>query len=228
MITNYYNRFNLTLLLAVFVILSAWLLIDRCDGAFKKPPKTYSVDTTALHQQLEAYKKEKTVTAELLKQENRAKDSALDLARRYGQLLSEEKRTAARLATRLDLAKRDNDTASYINTCDSLQLVVRQEKDHSALMQLNYESTISILNGIVREKDTAISRQEQLIDTLRIKYKESVALVVSANRDLQRAQKKNDRKYSIGPSVSYGIGPDGRLVPVIGISFQRTLIKIKL
>lgn len=141
-------------------------------------------------------------------------------------LLTVSQRKSAGLSATVKISKANNDTSNYIHACDSLA-------DENA--NLNY-----LINEYIVYSDTVSRANDSLLKVTQVRSKQIDALNGLLNEHAQTAtdkynslyksyekvSKKVAKKWTVGLGAGYGIGVNGRLQPVIGVTLSRTLLKL--
>ena len=212
-------------LILIFVVLA--FMMDKCQC---KKPKVVPVSvkeqekTVALEKEFKRYKDS---TDNLVSGLIKSKDSALLIAQQAKKKSSYTLRKAGELAVRQDLAKQNFDSAQYIAVSDSLGDVVEQLQIEKKQQDESYSATIEYYDAIVYEMQGQILERDTLISELKKSQEIVTRENIKISDQLNKANKKNSRQWVLGPSVSFGIGPNGQLTPVVGVSLVRQLFKFK-
>jgi len=224
------KKLNTTLLLAALILVLSVVLINKLD-CHRRPASVTPVlntvkviDSTAVARE----KRFRDSTDKLLKQITRKNDSLRIANAQLSNQLNYTLKRAAAIATDLQLAKQDKDTARYTASADSLPAIITQLQIESDKREKGFEyeregylSEIHELRGQLVERDTLIAQQEKSKKLL-------MDAVQKQAKDIEKLVRKDGRKYVLGPSINYGVSPTGQIVVSIGISLQRTILKIKL
>lgn len=221
-------RISMTLVSAILLVICIMLLADKCtqDPAQVVPVAQEQSDKVAKVKESE--KKIRDSVEQVIKKLTRENDSTKRLLRNVTKQLDYTLQRAAVMATEIELARQDKDTSRYKNNCDSLSWTIadiqlQKKKENEAM-----ERAIEELESIILVKDiqlkAADSTNKVLTGAMTIVTKQNLKLTA----DYNKVARQNGRKYSVGPSLNFGIGPDGRMQFTAGISIQRALLKLKL
>lgn len=139
-------------------------------------------------------------------------------------LLTVSQRKSAGLSATVKISKVNNDTANYIHACDSL---ADENANLNYLINeyIVYSDTVSRANDsllkVTQVRKTEVERLNNLLLTQAAK---SDTLYQKLHDDYLKVGKKAGRKWTIGVGAGYGVGLDGKLQPVIGITLGRKLL----
>lgn len=209
-------------IIATMAVLIFWLLADKC----KRPVKPAIPSAPAIVKEVAKVDSAVHRLADSLKRENTLlrKQAAAERAKyvEKDRQLSRAATIAQRLAKNIDSASTDE---AYRSSCDSLKQVVQDnagileetrrshERERDYLMQI--DSNHAVINSA---KDSLIAVQKKAIINI---TKENVAFASRINT----LQKKNSKKFSFGIGIAYGVGPDGKITAVTGVTLHYQIFK---
>jgi hypothetical protein len=140
-------------------------------------------------------------------------------------LLTASQRKSAGLSATVKSSKANNDTSNYIHACDSLA-----EENANLNYLINeyvvYSDTVSRANDSLLKVTQARTGEVEKLNKLL--FWQGAAADDKYNklyRNYEKVSKKAGRKWTVGLGAGYGIGLEGKLQPVIGITLSRTLLK---
>lgn len=213
------NPWFVAAMLAMVVI---WLAADKCS----RPTKPVIPSAPAIIKEVAKVDSAVYRLTDSLKRENAAlrKQAAAERAKAMekDKQLSHAARVAQRLASDMDSASTNE---AYRSSCDSLRQLVKDnagildEYRRSHEREREYMDQVDSNNiAIISAKDSLISIQKKAIINI---TKENIAFAGRINK----LQKKNSKKFSVGIGPGYGFGPNGTITPVIGITLHYQLFK---
>lgn len=217
-----------TFVTLALLVLAIWLLLDKCTPTHKDVvPVSINLKrvTDSMEKAFaEKHKADVASTTRLI----RERDSLQIQLKNVSKALNQSSRTAVRLATEIELAKKEKDTSSYVSNCDSLssevvnQAVVIQQQEWYLAEVVKYN------DSIIAEKD----RQYNYLQSIHKVTLNSFDFVSEQNlllaKKVNTLQKKDGRKYSLAISAGYGVGLIGGPQPFVGITISRPIFKFKL
>lgn len=223
-------KLNATLLLAALILLLSVILINKLDCG-KRPQSVTPVLIAVKTADSAAVATEKRIRDSaniVIRTAQRAKDSVVILNRNLSAQLNYTLKRAAAIATDLQLAKQDKDTARYEASADSLPDIITQLQIENDKREKAYAYELALNETIIREQQVKLIAQDSLLAQRERSEKLLIDAVQKQAKDIQKLVRKDGRKYVLGPSINYGVSPTGQLMFSIGISLQRTILKIKL
>lgn len=220
-------RVSMTLVAATLLVICIMLLADKCTQ--DPPVPSYGATEKRIADSLDkVYKTDRKADIKELNRLQRRSDSLQILLSNTNKALSLSSRTSVRLATELELARRNKDTVEYQSNCDSLaEEVVRQEaiiSHQEDLLTQSFDYQDSIVTNMQKQIDAGDKAYNSLKKSFDFMAEQNKFLGMKVNN----LQKKNDRKYSVAVSFGYGQGITGRPQPFAGITLSRSLFKFKL
>lgn len=221
-------RISMTLAAATLLVICIMLLADKCTQDPTQVVPVAHEQSDKVEKVKQSEKRIRDSVEQVIRKLTRENDSTKKLLRNITRQLDYTLQRAAVMATEIELARQDKDTSRYKNNCDSLSWTIadiqlQKKKENEAM-----EQTINELESIIIAKDiqlkAADSTNKVLTGAMTIVTKQNLKLAA----DYNKSARQNGRKYSVGPSLNFGIGPDGRTQFTAGISIQRAIIKLKL
>lgn len=142
--------------------------------------------------------------------------------------LNQSQRTAVRLASEVELAKRNRDTAEYISNCDSLSDEVQLRENVIELLRGELNEYTITSDSVIASLDSAIKRREAEFSRLRKSFDYLNEQNKFLGLKINNLHDKAGRQFTVGVGLGYGTGVDGRLQPQGGVYVVRRLFNFKL
>lgn len=141
-------------------------------------------------------------------------------------VMSESQRKTADLSAQVKTSRGKRDTVTYQKACDSLAeengnliwLIDQYVRYSDSVTQTND----SLLTIATKRKNEV----EGLNKMLLTQGKQSDSLYNVLNKSYLKVSAKAKKKFTVGLGGGYGLGPDGRLQPFIGVTVSRTLLRL--
>jgi hypothetical protein len=215
---------NLLALAAAAIIII--LLARECNSMYQE--KQNSVVDTII-QRVDFNEKKHLLTIDSLTEESawdKIKIRALKIEKEeLEKQLNASQIRAARLATAVKVAKTDNDTARYVMSCDSLSdevAILNNEID--GYRQLN-DYMVASNDSLVANQDKIIEQHKRMYFDLRAGFEEIVYEQKKTQVALNKAEKKNSRKYNVSVGAGYGLGMDLKPLPIVAVTINKTIFR---
>lgn len=227
-LNNFRKSLTATFITLAILVLAIWLLLDKCTPTHKDVVPV-SVNIKHVMDSLEKafsekHKSDVASTTRLI----RERDSLQIQLNNVSKALNQSSRTAVRLATEIELAKKEKDTGSYVSNCDSLSSEVVNQAGVIQQQEWYLAEVTKFNDSILTEKD----RQYKELESLHKVTLNSFDFVSEQNlllgKKVNQLQRKDGRKYSLAISAGYGVGIIGGPQPFVGITISRPIFKFKL
>ena len=207
-----------------------WLLQDKGCNKPKEPVKPVAViEQKKIDSVTKVLRAKEDSSKKIIERISRERDSALRLARSYGDQLRKSQRRAAELAANIDLAVDRKDTTAYITNCNELADQVRQKDEALENNQAYYEAVIGSYNQIVDEKNKQLQAKDSLLAILRNSFSIVSSENISLAGKVNKLQKRSGRKYGLSPAIGYGyVTGSNKPQGFVGVALTRDFIKFKL
>lgn len=208
------------------------LIIILLTKNWQCKPKDYSGDKALMQEQKRI--RDSAVRANDSKEFRFKQDSSrwqkekdayrIRLAEAHNQLSSSQRKTAE-LSAAVKISKINKDTASYVKACDSLA-----EENANLAWLINeyivYADTVAQKNdSLLAITQTRKQEVDSLNKMLLAQANKGDSLYNNLYKSYQKVSNKSAKRFTIGPGVTYGVGVDGRLQAVIGISATWRIIR---
>lgn len=224
---NIFLKYSPIIALAL-LLFCAWLLFDKFKKQVKPIiplAKTEKVIIDSINSQHNSYKD--SVKKEAIKQKLLA-----DSLKRVNNELSEKfKQSVSKvvyLSTQVSKAKVEKDTNSYYLNCDSLAAKTVELKDESEAKERSYAKEKEFIEADNFSLKKQIEERDNVISSLQGSNKNLIVENLKVTREKNKLEKKNGRRFGIGPSISYVLAEDLKLHAGVGISLTYRFINFKL
>lgn len=227
-LNNFRKSLTATFVTLALLVLAIWLLLDKCTPT-RKDVVPVSVNIKHVMDSLEkdfAARHEADVvsTTRLI----RERDSLQIQLNTISKALNKSSKTAVRLATEIELAKKEKDTSSYVSNCDSLSNEVVNQAGVIQQMEWYLAEVVKYNDSILSEKDKQYNDLQSLHSTTLNSFDFVSEQNLLLAKKVNQLQKKDGRKYSLAISAGYGVGLIGGPQPFVGITISRPIFKFKL
>ena len=213
------------IMLAMALIIAV-LFLQKCEPDYVKaepvaPTEIKKVETaTAKHD-----RKDDSLKAEIARAK-KSVDSANTVIKHLKAAMKYTLARAAEDAAFIELARTNKDTTSYIDRCNSLAEKVVQLQVDNDQKDKAQQTAADFYESVIDDQQEQISEKDSLLAVINKAFKTVAKSEIAKTNEANRWRKKNGKRITFGPSVTYGIDTKGRTGVVVGLSATYQLFKL--
>lgn len=156
----------------------------------------------------------------------RAADSALSQLNIAKQLLNKSQAKALELASRVEQAKKNKDTAGYVANCNELAVQVIDLNHQVDQYQDDVDSLIRAKDSVEQVAQRRLNEKNALYNELRASTLALDQQCSKVLQDYQKVARRAEKKYAIGIGGTAGITTEGKPGGSVGITVSRIVIRL--